>query len=91
MPQSFPRRWHWLALLFLLGAGSPIRAATVRCTTYEEKTLKRLQTICDDGTRAVSRYNTVLERWETTITQSPQPSCVGRVNPRTQQVEVRCR
>jgi hypothetical protein len=25
-----------------------------RCLTYEEKTLGRLQTLCDDGTRAAS-------------------------------------
>jgi hypothetical protein len=27
---------------------------TVRCTTYDEPTLGRLQTVCSDGTRAVS-------------------------------------
>jgi hypothetical protein len=38
-------------------AGSP-----VRCTTYEEKTLGRLQTLCDDGTRAVSTWSPTLQR-----------------------------
>jgi hypothetical protein len=77
-----------LALLLLV---SPALAATTRCTTYEEKTLGRLQTLCDDGTRAVSTDNRALERWDTTITQSPKKSCTGQLNPRTRQVEVRCR
>jgi hypothetical protein len=62
----------------------------LRCTTYEERTLQRWYTICDDGTRAVSRYNRVHDRWETTITASPRPSCIARMNPRTPQVEVHC-
>ena len=61
------------------------------CLTYEEKTLGRLQTLCDDGTRGVSTYNTTLQRWETSITPPPGPTCTGQMNPRTQQVEVRCR
>ena len=32
----------------------PAMAGTPHCTTYQEKTLERLQTVCDDGTRAVS-------------------------------------
>jgi hypothetical protein len=77
-----------LALLLLLA--TPTWAAT-RCTTYQEKTLGRLQTLCDDGTRAVSTYNRTLERWDTTITESLKKSCTGHLNPRTRQVEVRCR
>jgi hypothetical protein len=38
-----------LALTTPVWAGNP-----TRCLTYEEKSLGRLQTICDDGTRAVS-------------------------------------
>jgi hypothetical protein len=34
----------------------PALADPVRCTTYEEKTLGRLQTLCDDGTRAKPRH-----------------------------------
>jgi hypothetical protein len=33
-----------------------------KCTTYEEKTLHRLQTLCDDGTRAVSTWSPTLFR-----------------------------
>jgi hypothetical protein len=51
----------------------------------------RLQTLCDDGTRAVSTYSKTLERWDTTITESPKKSCTGHLNSRTRQVEVRCR
>ena len=79
----------WVALLTL----TPIAAAggPVRCTTYAEKTLGRLQTLCDDGTRAVSTFNKTLEGWETTITQSPRKLCTGQMNPKTHKVEVRCR
>jgi hypothetical protein len=42
-------------------------------------------------TRAVSIYNRTLDRWETTVTTSPRRECTGRLNPRTQQVEVKCR
>jgi hypothetical protein len=68
----------------------PAWSAT-RCTTYKEQTLGRLQTLCDDGTRAISTYNRTLERWESTITPPPGKTCTGRMHPRTQQVEVRCR
>jgi hypothetical protein len=77
-----------LALLLLLA--SPIMAAT-HCTTYEERTMNRLQTLCDDGTRAVSTYNRTLDRWDTTITASPRKACTGQMHPHTRQVEVRCR
>jgi hypothetical protein len=77
-----------LALLLL---ATPAWAAT-RCMTYEEKTLGRLYTVCDDGTRATSYWNRTLESWETTVTESPKSSpCTGRMNPITKQVEVRCR
>jgi membrane protein implicated in regulation of membrane protease activity len=32
----------------------PAMAETPRCTTYQEQTLGRLQTVCANGTRAVS-------------------------------------
>jgi DNA-binding MarR family transcriptional regulator len=79
-----------LAVLLLLLA-SPALAATTRCTTSEEKTLGRLQTLCDDGTRGMSTWNRTLARWDTTITQSPRQPCMGPRNPRTRQVEMRCR
>ena len=68
----------------------PAWSAT-RCMTYEEKTLGRLQTLCDDGTRAVSNYNQTLERWESTITPPPGKRCTGQMNSRTRQWEGRCR
>jgi hypothetical protein len=78
-------------LAVLLTLASPAWATTRRYTTYEEKTLHRLHTVCDDGTRAVSTYNKMLERWDTTITTSPRRDCPGRLNSRTHQVEMRCR
>jgi hypothetical protein len=68
----------------------PAWSAT-RCTTYEERTLGRRHTVCDDGTRAISTYNRALERWDTTITESPRKAWSARMHPSTQQVEVRCR
>jgi hypothetical protein len=79
-----------LAVL-LLALASPALAGSVRCQTYHEPTLNRLQTLCDDGTRAVSTWSPTLQRWDTTITASPRQTCTGHMNPRTQQVEVRCR
>jgi hypothetical protein len=79
-----------LAALCWLALASPALAGTVRCSTYEEKTPNRLQTLCDDGTRAISTYKKTLDRWDTTITSDPRKACTGRLNPRTQQVEVHC-
>jgi hypothetical protein len=77
----------WLALT------NPALAGMLHCTSYDEKTLQRWQTICADGTRAVSRYNTVLDRWETTITVSPRARRTCTVQPGLfgSQVEVHCR
>lgn len=69
----------------------PALAGRTRCTTYEEKTLNRLQTLCDDGTRAGGTWSPTLQRWQTTITESPRQTCTGSLNPRTQQVEGRYR
>jgi hypothetical protein len=85
-------RWSLFALRGLALA-NPTLAGTLQCTTYEEKTLQRWHTICDDGTRAVSCYHTVLDRWETTITTKPRGrrTCTARPNPLTKTVDVRCR
>jgi hypothetical protein len=85
---------HGLAItlaVLLLALASPALAGPVRCTTYEEKTLGRLQTLCDNGTRAVSTWSPTWQRWETTVTPPLGKTCTGYMNPRTQQVEVRCR
>jgi hypothetical protein len=68
----------------------PAWSATL-CTTYEEQTLGRLQTLCSDGTRAISTYNRTLERGDTTITESPRKACRGYMNAITKEIEVRCR
>jgi hypothetical protein len=46
-----------------------------RCLTYEERTLGRLHTVCDDGTRAISTWNQTLSRWESTVTPPPGQTC----------------
>jgi hypothetical protein len=51
-----------MILAVLLTLASPALAETVRCTTYEEKTLGRMHTVCDDGTRGVSTNNRTLDR-----------------------------
>jgi len=79
-------------LPLLLALAIPALAATpTRCTTYEEQTLGRLQTLCDDGTRAVSTWSPTLQRWDTTVTPPPGQTCTGQLNPRTRQWEGRCR
>jgi hypothetical protein len=84
---------HGLAVTLaalLLAIASPALAGPARCQTYPESTLGRLQTLCSDGTRAVSTYNRTLERWDTTVTP-PGQTCQGRLNPRTRQWEMDCR
>jgi hypothetical protein len=81
-----------ITLALLLALASPALAGPVRCTTYEEKTLGRLQTLCDDGSRAISRYNTTLDRWETIVSAPPpDQTCRGRLNPTIRQWEGSCR
>jgi hypothetical protein len=80
-----------VALALLLALASPALAGPVRCTTYEEKTLGRLQTLCDDGTRAVSTWSSTLGQWQTTVTPPPGQRCTGQMNPKTRQWEGRCR
>jgi hypothetical protein len=65
--------------------------AAPRCLTYEEQTLGRLHTVCDDGTRAASTWSKTLSRWESTVTPPPGQTCTGRLNPKTRQWEGRCR
>jgi hypothetical protein len=62
--------------VLLLALASPALAGPVRCTTYEEKTMNRLQTMCDDGSRAVSTWSPTLQQWQTTVT--PPPSSAQR-------------
>jgi hypothetical protein len=61
-----------LMLVLMLAAAPWLPPPGVRCQTYEEKSLQRWQTICSDGTRAVSTWNATLERWDTAVT-SPTP------------------
>ena len=72
-----------LPLVLVLTLVSPAGAATVHCTTRENTIRQRWETLCDDGTRAISRWNATLERWETTITESPRQACTAQVNPIT--------
>jgi len=84
------RRQPWALVFLALALASPALAGPVRCQTHHDPTLNRLQTLCDDGTRAVSTWSPTWQRWQTTITNSPRQTCTGQLNPRTQQVEVRC-
>jgi hypothetical protein len=77
--------------VFLLALASPALAGPVRCQTHQEPTLNRLQTLCDDGTRAISTWSPTLQRWETTVTPAPGQTCAGRFNPITKTWEGRCR
>jgi hypothetical protein len=54
-------------------------------------TLNRYDSLCDDGTRAVSTWSPTLQQWTTTVTPPPGQTCTGRLNPKTRQWEGRCR
>jgi hypothetical protein len=68
-----------LAAVLLLALATPALAGAVRCTTYEEKTLGRLHTVCDDGTRGISTYNQILDRWETRV-RPPRPVVIPKID-----------
>jgi hypothetical protein len=85
------RRLAITLVVVLLALASPALAGPVRCTTVEEKTLGRLYTICDEGTRATSTWSPTLQRWDTTVTPPPGQRCTGALNPKTRQWEGRCR
>jgi len=85
------RRRGVLVLLLLLWVSLTLADPAGRCQTSHEPTLNRLQTLCDDGTRAVSTWSATLQRWETTITPPPGRTCTGALNPRTRQWDGRCR
>jgi hypothetical protein len=51
-----------LLLLLALASATGARPA-VRCQTHHEPTVNRLQTLCDDGTRAISTWSPTLQRW----------------------------
>jgi hypothetical protein len=79
-----------LLLVGILLLVRPAWSAT-RCTTYEEKPLGRLQTLCTDGTRAVSTWNKSLSWWESTVTPPPAQTCTGRFHHKSRQWEGYCR
>jgi hypothetical protein len=76
------------SLVLLLALATP--AGAVCCTTYEVKSLGRMETLCDDGTRAVHTWNKTLSRWESTVTPPPGQTCEGRLN-KARQWEGTCR
>jgi hypothetical protein len=78
-------------VLLALALVSPTWATTTRCLTYEERAMGRLQTLCDDGTRAVSTWNKTLQRWESTVTPPRGQTCPGRLHRKTRLWEGRCR
>jgi hypothetical protein len=79
-----------LGLVAVVLLARPAWSAT-HCTTYEERTLGRWHTVCDDGTRAVSTWNKTLSRWESPVTPPPGNACIGQFNPRTRPWERHCR
>ena len=60
---SRPRCSRW-ALLLLLLASPALAGPAVRCQAHHKPTLNRLQTLCSDGTRAVSTWSPTLRQWE---------------------------
>jgi hypothetical protein len=86
-------------LALLLGLATPtlawsapaIPGTPASCTTTYNELLARWETVCSDGTRAITRHNPLLDRDETTVMSGPRRDCTGQRNAITQQVEVRCR
>jgi hypothetical protein len=70
-----------LALALLLALVSPALAGLEHCATCVEKTLCRLQTLCADGTRAVSTWSSTLQQWQTTVMPPRGKTCTGRTTP----------
>jgi hypothetical protein len=82
----------WRIVALGLTLTSPALAGPpTRCLTYEGPSRGQLQTLCDDGTRAVSTWNRTLERWESTVMPPPGQTCTGQLNPKTHQWKGRCR
>jgi len=86
-----PQRLAYTLVGLLLALATPTLAGSVRCTTYEEPTLSRLQTLCSDGSRAILTWSPTLRQWTTTVTPPLGQTCEGRLNPITRQWEGRCR
>jgi hypothetical protein len=80
-----------IALALLLLVSPALASSVMRCQTHHEPTLNRLQTLCDDGTRAVSTWSPTRQQWTTTVTPPPGQTCTGRLNPITKTWEGRCR
>jgi hypothetical protein len=79
------------AVVLLLALASPALAGPVRCQMHYELTLGRLQTLCDDGTRAVSPWSPTMQQWTTTVTASPRPGRTCTPHTSSRGLEVRCR
>ena len=59
-------------LMWLVGATLVLPPSLPQtCITIENKLLGQMETTCPDGTRAVSHYEALLDRWETTIQPAP--------------------
>jgi hypothetical protein len=80
-----------LRMLRALARVSPALGATTQSMTSYKRTIDRCHMLCANGTRALSRYNRILNHWNTTTTTSPRKVCTGRIHPFTNQVDVRCR
>jgi hypothetical protein len=77
--------------VLVLLLASPALAGPVRCQTDHEPTLNRLQTLCSDGTRAVSTWSPTLQQWTTTVTPPPGKPDTGRYHPKARPWGGRCR
>jgi hypothetical protein len=86
-----PLMTHALLLALVWAMPALAGGSAVRCQTYHERILNRLQTLCSDGTRAVSTWSPTLQQWSMTVTPPPGQTCQGRLNPQPRQWEGWCR
>jgi hypothetical protein len=66
-------RYTAIWLTWLVGATLVLPPSLSQtCIMRENALLGRMATTCPDGTTAISRYDPLLDRWETTITTLPR-------------------
>jgi hypothetical protein len=70
-----------LGMLGALAWVSPVLGTTTHGTTSDERTIDRWHMLCANGMRALSRYNRILNHWNTVIITTPGRSARDGYTP----------
>ncbi len=70
-------------LLGLAVAFGPPLSSSTRCMATEHTVLQQLETRCEDGTRAITRFNRVLRSWDRQILTPKKPERFCRSDEQT--------